>query len=325
VDLEALADAGRQEDFHTIIAMTPLDAGKSRRAACHLMRRSADQLSLAMHGVWHTHHEFAQDVPVPDAVARLGAGTAWMQRHERRTGIPCPPVMTFPFGRASSAWLTAMRSAGLTAAIASPAFPFVEDPASVADATYELLPAEMSHQGFPILGRTFLHSRLDVLLFNAWLGRPNVVYLHHEDLAEGLEPIVEVARLLNRHVRPVWCGAQEMTDQNFQTADRHGTRAFRAFSNRISLPSEAGPTVVCKPRAYTRGEQAWLDDEALDAELHSEGLAAWLPPRPDSALVTFGPSLRPVTQQRRPRAPARARARRLATELRDQLAGRRPR
>ena len=320
VDYAALRDAGRRHGFHTSIAMAAIDAGKTSHRAAALFRDSPE-LSLVMHGIYHTHHEFAQSVAPRRAQRDLGFGLAQMESHRRRHGVACPPVMTFPFSRCSSEWLQAMRDVGLAAAVTGPnPYPFLAELGMLADPALGMLPAEMGHGGFPVLTRAFLTQPREDLLFAAWLGKPLVVYLHHDDLREGVAPLVEIAEFLNRRVDAEWTDLGAITRDNYQLRQTGEGRVARLFSGRVQLGGRDGCVAALKLGADRHDdERVWADGrEAAVERIRGVGVLAELAPA--SRTIISGPIPEPSTGRRRPLGAGRAHSRRSLTELRDRLA-----
>ena len=321
VDYAALRDAGRVHRFHTSIAMAAIDAGKTRRTTAALFG-AAPELSLVMHGVYHTHHEFAQSVAPERARRDLGFGLAEMEAHRLRHGVGCPPVMTFPFSRCSSEWLQAMRDVGLAAAVTGPnPYPFLAEFGVVADPALGMLPAEMAHGGFPVLSRSFLTQPREDLLFLAWLGRPMIVYLHHDDLRDGLAPLIEIAEFVNGRLRADWTDLGAISEANYQRRVAACGPVMRMFSSQVTLPADGeDPVAVLKPGAdHHDDERAWADGREIPLQrVPEKGVLAALPP--GTRTIRVGPVRGPADGTRRPFGAGFAHGRRSLTELRDRLA-----
>jgi hypothetical protein len=310
MDLRAVVRAGEAHGFHTAIAMIPIDYASTRRRVAELVRRHADRLSLVPHGVDHRTREFKADVTPAQARERLLQGVARMEEHRRRSGLDHAHAMTFPFGHCNPTWMRAMREIGFDGAFASRAHPFRSEE-EIDEPLFEMLPAELSFEGFPMINRFRAEDPVEALLFQAWLGKPLVIYTHHDFFREGTGRAEEIAAYLNRRVGPEWSSLAAILESNVQTRGD----ALRAFANSVRVPDGIG--VVAKPAA------GLPDDEAVFAGVHelparrtARGIAAELEPGA-ARRVRFGPRRRPVADQRLRIAP-KARVRRLATEARDQ-------
>jgi hypothetical protein len=231
--------------------------------------------------------------------------------------------MTFPHGVCNRTWMAAMREVGLDAAIASRAHPFASDD-NIDNPLHELYPAELSFLGFPVVNRFKAEHPKEHLLFAAWLGKPMIVYTHHQFFREGVAAAVELARFLNRHVKPEWTDVGAILRSNYQIRRLGDATAVRVFSNRVSVsiaPASPAAAVVKPGRDFPPDERARCDGAPLDIEvLPGVGLmASVLNTGQERLEVRFGPA-RPYPATGTLRISPRSRLRRLATELRDQLA-----
>jgi hypothetical protein len=195
-----------------------------------------------------------------------------------------------------------------------------------------MVPAEMGIFGFPVLSRISLARPLEELLFAAWLGKPLIVYTHHDFFSEGWDNFLQAVHFINRHINPEWVDIGTMVDANYLTRTDGRNTEVRAFSNQLSV--DIGPgieNVVC-----TKGGRdiPW-ESEALtvegavvrDVERSADGVRALLTPLTPSnrLLVRFGSALsiqRPFPGWERTNF--KSRARRLVTETRDRLDARLP-
>jgi hypothetical protein len=324
LDLRELEAAALEYDFHVSIAMIPLDYRKTRPGAADLFRKHPDRLSLVMHGVDHLKREFEANVPEPAAESKLALGIARMEAHRRLTGIDHAHAMTFPHGVCGPTWLSAMRNVGLDAAIASRAHPF-RDEAHIADPLYECRPAETSFRGFPVVNRFKAEEAKEGLLFQSWLGKPLIVYTHHEFFREGVTPLVEIAKFLDARVNPRWESPAQILRSNYQVRERAGQVAVSIFSNRVVLPAQLSERLVSllKPgEDFQPDERASANSSEITlAHVPGIGLLASLGDMaPGDLDVRMGPA-RNAAEPSSLRPALRSRLRRLATEMRDQALG----
>jgi hypothetical protein len=319
MDLNQLVAESKRHNFHTSIAMIPLDYQKTRKAAADIMSNNPDRLSLVMHGVDHVRGEFAAPVRLQVAETMLLQGLARMDRHERRTGLRYAHAMTFPHGLCNKVWMEAMRNVGFSAAIASRSLPFCSED-EIGDSLYELSPAQMTFRGFPTINRFQAEMPKERLLFQALLQKPLIVYTHHPFFAEGIEPLIEIANFMNQQVSPVWSSVDAIVRSNYQVKQCAELSVVRAFSNRITVPKEDLPVALVKPGTdFPADEQCRVGQTLIDPLRTTTGLVA-LVPEPLGGASDFVFERRDVLHSvpvRRPRF--RSQVRRLATEVRDQI------
>ena len=65
-------------------------------------------------------------------------------------------------------------------------------------------PAELLAGGLPVFPRLSIGSPRDDLVLRSFLGQPLIVYLHNEDLVDGLGALVETAAFINREPAVRW-------------------------------------------------------------------------------------------------------------------------
>jgi len=225
--------------------------------------------------------------------------------------------MTFPHGGCNATWLTALRNTGFDAALASRAIPFAHE-TGLDNPLYEMHPAELGFAGFPMINRFKAEEPVEHLLFQAWLGKPLVIYTHHQFFSEGLQGVTTIARFLNDHVRPRWTDIGTMVAANYQVRATPAGAAVRVFSNRVTLALDRGLAGVVKPSPAAEPARAELDGAELALDQTASGLATRrLEPRARPAEIVFRP-----THGARPHPLASvsvlSRVRRAATEVRDQ-------
>jgi hypothetical protein len=319
--LVGLVDAARENGFHTSIGMIPLDFRKTRPSVAELVARHPESISLVPHGVDHLWGEFSSDVPLAFAESMLFQGLLRMDVHRSATGISHPRAVTFPHGLGNATWLQAMRNVGLDAAINKRSYPFRLE-SEIDHPLFELLPAEATLFGFPVVNRFQAEKAKERLLFAAFLGKPLIVYTHHDFFRRGLEPLLHIAEFLNRHVSPEWASTEAILRRNYQTKRSDGRVAIRAFSNRIVLTAEehSSVRVIFKPGAdFPPDEECRVDSNKIRLHHVPDGVGALIPDEGSGREISFGPPRRALDPAalRRPRL--KSRLRRWATEFRDQV------
>jgi hypothetical protein len=322
LDYRSLVDAAKDRGLHFTIAMSPIDCKKTRDGVARFMTENRRYVSLVPHGIEHLKYEFDREVTMAKAVATLNDGLRRMRFHHIATGVSFPQAMTFPHGQCNSTWLEAMRRTRFQATFATQAFP-IKPATDIHDPLVEMYPAEMTFQGFPMINRFPAEEPKDRLLFEAWLGKPLVVYTHHEFFRDGMGPVLAITDFLDRQVNPTWGDIDFILEENYQWRRAGQTREVRVFSNAVTVAADQGLPVsgVLKPRALDPTQElARINGAEVGAVEHRElGLILHdLAATRDELVVSFEP--RPGAETAHPyRTPVRAGMRRLATEIRDHL------
>jgi hypothetical protein len=324
-------DQARAHNFHLSIGFVPLDYRRSSASVAQLFRDNPMHVSLVMHGNDHLQRELARPVSPAEADFAVRQALARMDRHQQLTGLACPPVMTLPHGDCTLVWVRALRDAGYSAAIAGRLDAFLDPPGTTGSPPlHEMVPAEMGIFGFPLLSRLSLAQPLHELLFAAWLGKPLIVYTHHDFFSEGWDNFLQAIDFINRQIDPEWVDVGTMVGANYQIRTVGGTAEVRAFSNDVSV--DIGPGVedlVCTKDGRDipwESEVVTVDGAVVrDAECSPNGVRVSVSalPRASRVKVHFASTLgqvRPFPGWERTRF--KSRVRRLVTETRDRLDGR---
>lgn len=320
LDYRALVDAAKDRDLHFTIAMIPIDYKKTRQRVASFMHEHRMYISLVMHGVEHLKQEFDREVKIDKAVATLMDGLRRMRIHHEATGVSFPPAMTSPHAVCNSTWLEAMRRTRFQATFGA-RFPFKSE-RNIDDPLYEMYPADMTFQGFPIINRVDAVEPKEKLLFQAWLGKPLVVYTHHEFFRHGMRPTLEITDFLDRQVSPTWGNVEFILNENYQCRRSGQTQEVRAFSNSITVATDGDLPIssIWKLGAGTQKQElALIDGAEVGVTGHHElGLVVHeLSGTREQLVISFEPRYRAETFPPY-RTPFKAGVRRLATEIRDQ-------
>jgi hypothetical protein len=321
IDYAELAEHARKHGYHAAMAMIPIDAGRAHPRALELFAQRPGPLSLNIHGNDHNAAELL--APRADGDARAFAAQALrrVERFERRTGLSVDRVMMPPHGRCSQVMSQALGAVGFDALSAIHPLPWTNEWRR-GPALTGMRPADFVG-GCPVIPRMPLQATASDVALRAFLEHPVVLYGHHQDVAGGLEPLAEAARVVNALGDVTWTSAGEIALGNAQTRVVGGTLQVRAFSRRLLL---ARPEDAC-------GVTVTAPEDAVEAD----ALAGW---SVDGGSVTpFGTALeipaageRPLTLRLHGAGDVRAdelrlptwqpwpKLRRIATEARDRVA-----
>jgi hypothetical protein len=195
VDFQDLLSIMQRHGFSTNIAFIPWNWRRSDSDVVRLFRGYPERFSLSVHGCDHTGGEFgSSDAHVLAARAKLAAER--MRQHESATGIHHDQVMVFPQGVFSTAAMGALKHTGYVAAVntevvsvdASPA------PLKVSDA-WDV--AIMRYGGFPLFTRRYPRDGVANFAFDALLGKPIIIVIHHDFCRNHCSELVEFVQHLN--------------------------------------------------------------------------------------------------------------------------------
>ena len=259
IDFRRLLEHAGRHGYHAAMATIPIDAGRPYRPAAELFARNPDRLSLVFHGNDHVKRELLNTREHASALALAAQAVRRVARFERRAGVHVDRIMTPPHGLCSEQVARALGAVGFDALFAIHPLPWTEQPP-----TDPLLagwrPAEFV-AGCAVIARVPLSSARADIAMRAFLDHPLVIYGHHEDVAGGLEPLAEMASLVNGLGPVEWTSVGTIARGNY-VAHLDGDRlSVRPYSRRILVPEEARELVVVAPQDVIAGDvhDGWTD------------------------------------------------------------------
>jgi hypothetical protein len=320
-----LAAHARRVGYHVSLATVPVDGWFTHRGAARLFRRPGAPLTLSVHGNNHERGELAQHRSEQDALPTLAQALRRVQALERRSGVQVDRVMIAPHGVCSEAAIRGMARVDFEGICIDRSYPWREHPPEERPlAGWE--PSELVAGGFPVVLRQHLDGPRDDLVFRALLGHPLILYGHHDDAAEGLDLLEEVAGQVNRLGPVRWCSMQAILRSNFSSRREGATFWVRPHVRRIrmELPGWAERLVIEAPDVVARGGKAVVTgdgaEDAIPVDLGpGPTFALDLPEAVPEALEIHLPEPNRVDQDEVPSPPWRPWpiVRRLLTEGRD--------
>jgi hypothetical protein len=234
-ELLAHADA---HGYHVAMATIPLDAGRPNRAAAALFRERPDRLSLVFHGNDHIKGELMAPKDVAGATAVAAQALRRVERFERRSGLHVDRVMTPPHGMCSEHMTRALGALGFDALAAIYPRPWTDRlPSDPLLAGWH--PADWVG-GCAVIPRIPLSSSVADIALRAFLDHPVVLYAHHEDVAEGLEPLATAAGAVNRLGDVQWMSMGDIATSNTERRLAGDGAVVRPFARRLRVAAEPG-------------------------------------------------------------------------------------
>jgi hypothetical protein len=110
--------------------------------------------------------------------------------------------------------------------------------------------------GCAVLPRISLSTSTAEIALRAFLDHPVVLYAHHEDLADGFEPLADAALRVNGLGEVRWMSLGEIAGTNYSAREADGVLAVRPYSRRLTLELHevSGLTVEAPEPAHGRLE-----------------------------------------------------------------------
>jgi hypothetical protein len=187
-------------------------------------------------------------------------------------------------------------------------------------------PAELLAGGLPVFPRLLITSPRDDLVLRSFLGQPLIVYLHHEDLVDGVGALVETAAFINREPGVRWGSAESLARSSYLTRREGRVLHVRLFARSVelALDEDVEHVVVELPGSHDEPDRE-LVTLTIEGSSSSSPLAA----SRSKPLAARGPGTARISLERSdavdprrvasPRLRVRPLLRRAVTESRDRL------
>ena len=274
-----LARDAREHGYHVAVATIPLDLVLPGSRALPLFRALPSHLSLAVHGNDHVRLELARPRCAREADRLVQTALARVERFERRAGIRIDRVMCPPHGGCNAVTLAALYRCGFDALTASRPFPWDGFADQRRWRLGGWLPAQLFGGGIPVIPRHPLTGHLDDLVLRALLGIPLVVYLHHGDLAGGLDPLRRAAERIGSLGDVEWTSLAGIARRNAHCHEDDGVAMVAVYSRAFRVPRPAAARIgVELPRIYA---------PEGDPVLEVNGVRHALVPRPEGTVAAM--------------------------------------
>jgi hypothetical protein len=276
VNFPDLAEDARNCGYHVAVATIPLDLLAPGHRAAGVFRESGSHLSLAVHGNDHVHRELDRPRNADEADRIVRSATERVARFERRVGIRVERVMCPPHGACGAHMLRTLFRHGFLGLAASRPFPWD----SFSDHRHwrlgGWLPAQLTGGGLPVLPRHPINRSLDDLVFRAYLGQPLIVYCHHGDLRDGLDPLREMAAKAAELGDVRWSSLASITRRNAVSDERDGVAAVTLHSRDVRIPGLRPPVVrIDVPRVAGGGDVLHLVVNGVSVEAPADRSGAY--------------------------------------------------
>lgn len=243
-----LAPHAARHNYHTAIAMVPIDARFAHPRAVRLFKHQS-RLSLVIHGNNHLKSELTRPSTKEDAARLATQALRRIERFERKYGLTVSRTMVPPHERCSVLMLDALLHSGFDAVCY--AYGVDHD-----DALIDWHPADVDLAGaLPALHREPLFCSRDEMTLRAFLGKPLILYGHHGDVGPNLDLLEEAAGNVNRAGDVTWMSVDGIVQSNFSSRVEDGVLWLRPFTRRMRVKTPDGVTHVAVEA--TSGTGTW--------------------------------------------------------------------
>jgi hypothetical protein len=195
VDFRELLSLMKRHKFSSNIAFIPWNWRRTSPEVARLFRENSENYSVSVHGYDHTRAEFGSS-DQRRLYWKAKQALERMNRHETITGIRHDRVMVFPQGIFSEAAISALKHTDLIAAVNNDIHS--TDPSRRAVIVSELWDvAVMGYSAFPIFTRRYPWEGVENFAFDALLGKPAIIVIHHDYCSDHCSRLVNFIDRLN--------------------------------------------------------------------------------------------------------------------------------
>src|SRR6266496_2865771 len=212
VDFQELLSLMKRHNFSTNIAFIPWNWRRSAPAVVRLFQENPEHFSLSVHGCDHTRAEFGS--PSRQRLYwKAQQALERMDRHEAITGISHDPVMVFPQGVFSEAAMSALKRTNLIASVNNDIIS--ADPHPRAITISDVWDIAVMRYTFPLFTRRYPWEGIENFAFDALLGKPAIVVIHHDYCNDHCSRLIDFIEHLNalKHP-PTWQSLGEVVKRS---------------------------------------------------------------------------------------------------------------
>ncbi len=244
VNFPKLADHAAKWNYHVSFATIPLDGWFSNRWAAQLFIEQKSRMSLLVHGNDHVRNELASFASEEHAFGSMAQALRRVTRLEETTGVEVARVMAAPFGACAEGTMSVMARLGFEAACISPGSLRSHNAECPWSPCLGLRMAEII-EGLPVFPRFRLDAKAkNAILLAAYLGQPMVPVGHHQDVADGLDLLADLAQFINSLGQVQWGDLKSIARSNFTTRHDGDLLRVRPYSKKFQVAIPEGTTAI---------------------------------------------------------------------------------
>jgi hypothetical protein len=269
VNFQELLSLMKGHNFSTNIAFIPWNWRRSSPEVVRLFRENPENYSVSVHGCDHTRAEFGS-LDRQRLYWKTQQALERMNRHESITGIRHDRVMVFPQGIFSEAAMCALKHTDLIAAVNNDVLCVEPHPRAITVLDVWDI-AVMRYKNFPIFTRRYPWEGIENFAFDALLGKPVIIIIHHDYCSDHCGRLVDFIDQLNAlKCRLAWrslgdvvrrsCRQRQFSPEVMEV-EMYGTELqvenhFKKRKRFIVRRRECDPSTIKEIRAES-GQIAW--------------------------------------------------------------------
>jgi hypothetical protein len=212
-DFQEFLSLMKRHRFSTNVAMIPWNWRRSSPKVVRLFKENPEAFSISIHGCDHTPAEFG-DPNKQRLYWRVNQALARMNHHESRTGIRHDRVFVFPQGVFSEAAMRVLKHTDLIAAVNNDTISADRNPRAITISDVWDV-AVMGYSDFPIFTRRYPWEGVENFAFDALLGKPAIVVIHHDFCSDRCLRLVDFVECINAlSCPPTWRSLGEVVSRS---------------------------------------------------------------------------------------------------------------
>jgi hypothetical protein len=238
VNFQELLSLMKRHNFGTNIAFIPWNWRRSAPEVVRLFRENPDRFSLSVHGCDHTRAEFGSS-DRERLYWKAQQALERMNRHESITGIRHDRVMVFPQGIFSEAAMNALKHTDLIAAVNNDIIS--ADPQPRAITISELWDIAVMGYTFPLFTRRYPWEGIENFAFDALLGKPSIIVIHHDYCSDHCKRLVDFVNRLNAlKCRPSWRSLGDVVRRSYRQRElSSGAVEVEMYATQLRLENQS--------------------------------------------------------------------------------------
>ena len=194
VNFQELLSLMKRHNFSTNIAFIPWNWRRSAPGVARLFRDSPKNYSVSVHGCDHTRAEFGGS-DRQRLYWKAQQALERMNGHTSITGIRHDRVMVFPQGIFSEAAMSALKRTDLIAAVNNDIIS--ADPHPRVIRVSDVWDIAFMGYSFPLFTRRYPWEGIENFAFDALLGKPVIIIIHHDYCSDHCRRLVDFVDRLN--------------------------------------------------------------------------------------------------------------------------------
>jgi hypothetical protein len=239
VNFQDLLSLMKRHKFSTNIAFIPWNWRRSSPEVVRLFRENPESYSISVHGCDHTRAEFGS-ADRQRLYWKAQQALERMNRHESITGIRHDRVMVFPQGIFSEAAMSALKHTDLIAAVNNDVICAGHHPRPVTISDVWDT-AVMRYSNFPIFTRRYPWEGVENFAFDALLGKPLIIIIHHDYCSDHCKRLVDFVDRLNAlKCRLTWGSLGEVVRRSCRQRELSpGVMEVEMYATQLRLDNES--------------------------------------------------------------------------------------